>query len=251
MSGKKIGQLIYSVNKNNYNYTDFLTDCVSSYKYEKSNEIALTDIEQEDNRNYYDLTFTIPEGGFKKDIPYYIKADIDLSDILDKEGHSSRIIGIYFYTKSNDQINYQKIKEVTIQDNLSISFVATPKRAYKSIVFKLFRTADDQNISKKDYKEDVSNLPVAFDGYVIKPKNYQISQIVNLFDKNNKITAMRLAVQSNPGTMMQINGEQIVIGKNGFYELFNEEESFSVNNLGFVVDKNEQNKTIIVDYQYI
>lgn len=85
-----------------------------------------------------------------------------------------------------------------------IEFVFTPFATFNTLLFKMQRTAEDYVIPR--YATIVYQ---------------ELSQINNLLPSLNVSSLYKIGVQSRPGFLMCINGEEIRIGKNGIYELRN------------------------------
>ena len=90
---------------------------------------------------------------------------------------------------------------------VDVEFIFTPAADFDTILFELTRTTTDYQIGIR----------------------YPIFVYLELSKINNMITSeigagtalVKIGVQSHPGLMMCINGEQIYIGKTGIYELKN------------------------------
>lgn len=107
----------------------------------------------------------------------------------------------------------QYIKTITIQagnihDWVDIEFTFTPMATFDCILFELKRDIID-------YKEETRFPIIAYE---------ELSQIENLITKKIKasgVNLLKIGVQSHPGLMMCINGEEIRIPRTGIYELKN------------------------------
>ena len=62
----------------------------------------------------------------------------------------------------------------------------------------------------------------------------------------NKSSLLQIGVQSAPGLLMCINGEEIKVGRSGLYEILN---GYKISFIGFIVEPDD-NKYFILDYQY-
>ena len=119
----------------------------------------------------------------------------------------------YVYLVNKDEAalgqNQQYIKTITVQSGegwTNIEFTFSPLVDFDTIVFKLQRNA-------KDYIPESCRYPTII---------YQeLSQVNNLLDKLGLMSLYKIGVQSRPGFLMCINGEEIRTGKTGIYELKN------------------------------
>ena len=78
-------------------------------------------------------------------------------------------------------------------------------------------------------------------------KVWKINNLLNdAFNFGMPSSLNHIGVWGHPEMYLAINGEQIQIGKNGFYEL----NDFNINNLGVVV-QNEETDRFSIDYEFI
>lgn len=144
--------------------------------------------------------------------------------------------------------NFQVIKTVRIpagNENdysvFEIIITINANRIYNEIQFELARIASD--FEEKNDK--------GFYGRLTKIETENLSIIKNVIDVlnpsiENKGKLKQIGVQTAPGLMMCINGEQIMVGRSGIYELKN--IGIEIHYLGFVIEDNEH--YFILDYQY-
>ncbi|MBQ8206354.1 MAG: hypothetical protein IJZ77_02735 [Bacilli bacterium] len=119
----------------------------------------------------------------------------------------------YIYLINKDDVsleaNQQYLKTITVQSGTGwsdVEFMFTPLINFNTILFKLQRTAID-------YNPDTCRYPTII---------YQeLSLIKNLLVNLNVESLYKIGVQSRPGFLMCINGEEIRTGKSGIYELRN------------------------------
>lgn len=127
-------------------------------------------------------------------------------------------------------------------DYSTFEFVITPNenRVFNQIHFELARTIEDY---------DKLNADGTY-GRQIKLVIERLAKIQNLIDTlnpsiDNKGALKQIGVQSVPGLIMCINGEQIKVGRSGIYEIKN---GIQVTFIGFIVENGD--KYFILDYQY-
>lgn len=115
-------------------------------------------------------------------------------------------------------------------------------RIYNEIHFELARElVDYEEKNEKGYYGRLAKLEIE-----------NLSNIYNLIEFlnpsiENKGKLKQIGIQSAPGLMMCINGEQIQVGRTGIYELKN--PSILIDFIGFIIEK-EDNNYFILDYQY-
>ena len=110
---------------------------------------------------------------------------------------------------------------------------------FVDLVFQISRNQEDYNIRNEDgsfgRKIELSDCV------------FQVSRVTNLIATNigSEIALSRVGVWGRPGLMLAVNGEEIKIGRAGFYELNNVLE---ITSLGVVAKSFEDNFSI--DYAY-
>ena len=125
----------------------------------------------------------------------------------------------------------------------TFDFIFSPNenRTFNEIHFELQRTAtQDLNIQNPD----------GTFGRKINLEIVKLAEINNVIDTLNPSIANRgklkqIGIQTAPGLIICINGEQIKVGRSGLYEIKNGVE---INFIGFIVENND--KYFILDYQY-
>ena len=135
---------------------------------------------------------------------YYFRCQIKRMDM--PQTFSIKLINF------NNSAIEQFIKQVTIQGGnreewVNVDFVFHPLTSFDTILFQLQRTSED------------------YQGLTRYPKiAYQqlgsINNIINLKVGNN-ISLLKIGVQSHPGLVMCINGEEIHISRTGIFEIKN------------------------------
>lgn len=145
---------------------------------------------------------------------YYIS--IDINTTTQQEQNISIVL------KNSESGQEQTIKRMKIMngENESIETVFVPNAAYDQIIIK-----------------NCTNYTVALN---------QAAEINNVLTKLgiNKLT--KIGVQGPSGLVMDINGEEIRIGRFGIYELI---RRIDINFISFIVN-NDDNRFFILDYQY-
>ena len=138
---------------------------------------------------------------------YYFHAKI-------KKISSVQTFYIYLANCDNDGKigdSQQYLKTVTVSpaksgeaDWMDIEFIFSPFASFNAIVFTMQRTAEDYATPR--YATIVYQ---------------ELSKINNLLPSLGASSLYKIGVQSRPGFLMCINGEEIRIGRNGIYELRN------------------------------
>lgn len=169
-------------------------------------------VKEQINMEVVSAKFTNPfvnEGLYIKDLlstftHYYFHGKI-------KRLKTQQTFYIYLINKDDFSLeaNEQYLKTITIQEGegwADIEFIFTPLITFDTILFKLQREAID-------YIPSTCRYPTII---------YQeLSVINNLLEVLNVNSLYKIGVQSRPGFLMCINGEEIRIGKSGIYELKN------------------------------
>lgn len=103
--------------------------------------------------------------------------------------------------------------------------IFTPNSSYNAIVLELSRTSEDSKV-----------MSVTIEDF------YIVNNIISNF---GTVEIKKIGIQGKPGQIICLNGEQIRIGRSGFYEIDN---GYSITSIGFVI--RESTDYFIVDYQY-
>lgn len=147
---------------------------------------------------------------------------------------------------TNKQVdNTQTLKTITVEagretEYLTYEMIISPNNNYDQIKFELQRELEDYNTKNSDgtYGRSCKIEVVALD------------EIYNVIDYLSTITGtstlLQIGVQSAPGLLMCINGEEIRVGRSGLYEILN---GYKITFIGFMVEPDD-NKHFILDYQY-
>lgn len=141
--------------------------------------------------------------------------------------------------------NIQVLKSIVVEggresDYSSYEIVISPNNTYNRILFELQRELEDYNtINADDTYGRICNIHIDRLDEVYNVINYLSSLI-------NKSSLLQIGVQSAPGLLMCINGEEIKVGRSGLYEILN---GYKISFIGFIVEPDD-NKYFILDYQY-
>ena len=126
-----------------------------------------------------------------------------------KRMNTSQVFTIKLVNYSSDD-KEQYIKKITVGSGdphewVDVEFIFTPYTTFDTILFELQRTAED-------YSDEVRFPHIIYE---------EISVINNMITKKigGNIQLLKIGVQSNPGVLMCINGEEIRTSKSGVYEL--------------------------------
>ena len=112
----------------------------------------------------------------------------------------------------NNSAIEQFIKQVTVQGGnreewVSVELIFHPLISFDTILFQLQRTSEDYQTMVRYPKIDYQQLG-------------SINNIINS-KIGNKVSLLKIGVQSHPGLTMCINGEEIHISKTGIFEIKN------------------------------
>ena len=141
--------------------------------------------------------------------------------------------------------NIQVLKSIVVEggresDYSSYEIVISPNNTYNRILFELQRELEDYNTINADGTYGrICNIYIDRLDEVYNVINYLSSLI-------NKSSLLQIGVQSAPGLLMCINGEEIKVGRSGLYEILN---GYKISFIGFIVEPDD-NKYFILDYQY-
>lgn len=141
--------------------------------------------------------------------------------------------------------NIQVLKSIVVEggresDYSSYEIVISPNNTYNRILFELQRELEDYNTINEDGTYGrICNIYIDRLDEVYNVINYLSSLI-------NKSSLLQIGVQSAPGLLMCINGEEIKVGRSGLYEILN---GYKISFIGFIVEPDD-NKYFILDYQY-
>lgn len=111
-----------------------------------------------------------------------------------------------------EETKEQYIKTIVVQGGdpnewVDVEFIFTPLIFFDAILFQLQRTIED-------YREETRYPTIVYEELSVV-NNMIISQIAD------DAKLLKIGVQSHPGLMMCVNGEEIHIGKTGIYEIRN------------------------------
>ena len=126
-----------------------------------------------------------------------------------KRMNSNQIFTIKLVNYSSDEIE-QYIKKVTVgggdpHEWVDVEFVFTPYTTFNTLLFELQRTAED-------YSDEVRYPHIIYE---------EVSIINNIIPRkiSSDVELLKIGVQSKPGLLMCINGEEIRTSRSGVYEL--------------------------------
>lgn len=141
--------------------------------------------------------------------------------------------------------NIQVLKSIVVEggresDYSSYEIVISPNNTYNRILFELQRELEDYNTINADGTYGrICNIYIDRLDEVYNVINY-LNPLIN------KSNLLQIGVQSAPGLLMCINGEEIKVGRSGLYEILN---GYKISFIGFIVEPDD-NKYFILDYQY-
>lgn len=169
---------------------------------------------------------------------YYIRFRI-----YKKANPQTIIIKLINTNKQTD--NIQNLRTIIVDAGRETEYntyeiVIPPNNNYNQIKFELQRELEDYNKKNSDGTY----------GRICKVEVIRLDEIYNVIDYLttiiNKSALLQIGVQSAPGLLMCINGEEIRVGRSGLYEILN---GYKVTFIGFIVEPND-NKYFMLDYQY-
>lgn len=169
---------------------------------------------------------------------YYIRFRI-----YKKANPQTIIIKLINTNKQTD--NIQNLRTIVVDAGRETEYntyeiVIPPNNNYNRIKFELQRELEDYNKKNSDGTY----------GRICKIEVIRLDEIYNVIDYLttiiNKSALLQIGVQSAPGLLMCINGEEIRVGRSGLYEILN---GYKVTFIGFIVEPND-NKHFMLDYQY-
>lgn len=139
---------------------------------------------------------------------------------------------------NGEQTISQYIRTINIEkgmkdDKVFVGIIFTPNDTYNGILFNIQRTTQDLEVGKEKK-------------LVLSEVNLQ--KINNIIPEEVAIIE-KIGIQAPSGQLFTLNGEEIMIGRTGIYELYN--KNIPITYLGFAIDKEDENSFFIVDYQYI
>ena len=121
----------------------------------------------------------------------------------------TQVFYIYLINEQDTSLtaNQQFLKTITIQSGtgwVDIELIFTPFVNFDTILFKLQRSVVDYDVNTCRYPTIIYQ---------------ELSEINNLLTFLNIKSLYKMGVQSRPGFLMCINGEEIRTGRSGIYEL--------------------------------
>lgn len=201
-------------------FTDFLKTKASTI--ETSLDINVSAIDEQDFI-FTEQCLKLDDGFFQIENNYFLHTKI-------KRLSSAQTFDVYLIngddTNNFNECEKQFIKKITIKNSdkenswVDFSCIFSPlKSNFNTIVFKLARTV-----------EDFTKIRVPIIVYE------ELCVIKNMLNDRDMISAenlIKIGVQSHPGALLCINGEEITVGKTGIYEL--RPGNILIDFLGYVV----------------
>lgn len=135
----------------------------------------------------------------------------------------------------NDDVaidNVQTVRKFTVKQGVETStfeLIFNPNSNYNQIVFELKRLASDFSL----YNDDGTNGRIMD----ITISNFEkVNNVISDFlaQKYSGLSKLKkIGIQGPPGLLFCIDGEEIHVGRNGVYELYN--DNINISYLGFVI----------------
>ena len=161
-----------------------------------------------------------------------------------KRTDSDQTITVRLVNTNLTEDNTQNIRKVKIEKGASIDYstfeiVFSPNdvHTYNQIYFELDREIIDYNIINDD---DTKGRKID----LVVERLDDIYNVINYIDGSIEDTGVlkQIGVQSAPGLLMSINGEEIKVGRSGIYEINN---GIKVSFIGFIVE--DDSKYFVLD----
>ena len=210
--------------------------------------------EQFNNPEYVPISFEEEENGENKPIyvndymisyegGYFSTSEVyHLSFYLDRmwvgpEGNKKTVdfhLKIQLKSGDGDVAFYQDVKRIKVEggnegDKALISVVFSPNDStYNNILLRIERTQEDWEAG---YAKELTVSDI------------KLEKVVNILPQTN---IKKIGIQGTSGLMFTLNGEEMIIGRTGIYELYHPD--IPINYLGFVTYSDDD--FFIVDYQY-
>lgn len=180
--------------------------------------------------NFTDIAITLPnEETYEFSKHFYLRFSIDSNNY-------EQTFTVYLQNASDKDLdNRQKLQEFTVPANTGKTYyfdlLISPDSSYNMLVFTLKRITIDYSSSTG--------------GRIL---NVNVNTFQELKEVLNSIGVFKLtkfAIQSVPGLIMCINGEEIHIGRTGIYELIFDDVAITSIALAL-----QEGNSFIIDYQY-
>lgn len=245
------------------------TDGSSEELYQFIKNITIQSGSDGNGDNVYNVVlYEYPAGSVKTAIPVgqYNKNTTGITGQLYYEKSNNGTIIKYYYctggknyveiTKFNDLLVAATWRTATTKNYGIFEMTFRPiDSGFTHILFRMVRKAEDYNIQQTDskgktvYGRYVNNNNVSY-------TLYELKNIVSQLTGSAQIPLSRIGVWSHPGLIMVINGEEIRVTANGYYEL----DVLPITSLAIVArnsaDKDEDNNAyglidfFTLDYEY-
>lgn len=156
-----------------------------------------------------------------------------------------QLIAIKLVNIDKQTNNTQTLKTITVEagdetDYSTFEMIITPNNTYNQLKFELQRELEDYNTKNDDGTY----------GRLCKIEMIRLDDIYNIVNylstSTNKKELLQIGIQSAPGLLMCINGEEIRVGRSGIYEILN---GYKITFIGFIVEPDDK-KYFMLDYQY-
>lgn len=114
---------------------------------------------------------------------------------------------------------------------------------FTHIHLKMVRTAEDYNIQRVN-PDSTMEFGRKIDINKVSCTLYKLNNLIPYFATSEELS--RIGVWSHPGLIMVINGEEIRVTANGYYEL----EALPITSLAIVAADNDYSNFFTIDYEY-
>lgn len=207
---------------------------------------------------YYDTAITLANGEFIKGKTYYLSFNIKRQDtpqtikIRLKAPLTGGVVNPYEEDENFQNFLQIAIPQINVEGTQStmyypVEFAFTPRDNYSHMVLQLVRTSFDEIINLNNpeyYGREVIIDQTSLKGF----------EVLNLLETVLNVKEIKqLGVRTSPGVLMCINGEEILVGPTGTYEIYN---GIPIKFLSFITGFEGKNKfpqdcdKVIIDYIY-
>jgi len=201
----------------------YFTD-ITGYQIKKIDSIENTSV-----GSFTDIAVTLPnEGTYDSSKHFYLRFAVD------SNGYEQTFTAYLQNTGDKDLDNRQKLQEFTVPANTGKTYyfdlLISPDSSYNMIVFTLKRITIDYSSS--------------IGGRILDIKVNMFQELKEVLNAIGMSRLTKFAIQSVPGLIMCLNGEEIHIGRTGIYELIFDDVTITSVTLAL-----QEGNSFVIDYQ--
>lgn len=220
----KIGQ----IRRQQFSINDFKEDLTAiCKKVESENKVVQADIA------FTDMGIAINNRSYVRTETYYVRVRIK------RRTDSSQSFEIKLQEDSGallEEPRVQHIKNIVVYQKVNpkeeydyFEFIFSPNSQYNKLVFTMSRTVTDFYTTTGSKHGRVMEFDIE-DVRVVK--NLLSSSVMTSYYGDVGMFR-KIGIQADPGLMFSLNGEEMRIGRSGFYELY--DDNIPIVSLGFVI----------------